>query len=161
MLDVVWADDPAAALKGFGEAIRLGRLRGFHTWVTRSGVELKKAAERTYRASIQATVTGGMLPTGTLQCVSPIGMFREYGTGLYGPKHQRITARGGRYRGIRGSFGVRNVLRWVSDGREIFARSVKGSRPRPWFWPTMKARELQLMPTLTRAIKRSVTRAGG
>lgn len=42
--------------------------------------------------------------------------FVNDGTGLYGPSHQKITPKNGK------------VLHWVKDGKDYFAKSVKGQK---------------------------------
>lgn len=54
------------------------------------------------------------------------GAFVEYGTGLDGPLHHRIYPKNGR------------VMAWSSKGGgKIFARSTKGMKKRPFFWPAV------------------------
>jgi hypothetical protein len=57
------------------------------------------------------------------------GRYVEQGTGLYGPRHRVI-------RPVRA-----RVLRWVPRGsnKAVFARSVRGVRPRPYLVPALKA----------------------
>ena len=45
----------------------------------------------------------------------------EHGSGIYGPTGARITPKSA------------SVLRFVIDGRVVFARSVKGVKPTHWF----------------------------
>jgi HK97 gp10 family phage protein len=54
------------------------------------------------------------------------GPWVEYGTGIFGPGGQRITPKQAK------------VLRWVSGGKTIFARSIAGMRPRPFFGPAVE-----------------------
>ena len=60
--------------------------------------------------------------------------FIEYGTGLYGPKGKKIVP-------IRAK-----ALHFVtSDGVEVFARSVKGMRPRPYMRPAFHEKKDEAM----------------
>jgi HK97 gp10 family phage protein len=53
----------------------------------------------------------------------------EFGTGIYGPRHQRITPKNGRYL----------VFKPRGSRDKVFARSVAGSRPRPFLTEALPA----------------------
>jgi len=57
---------------------------------------------------------------------SEYAAYVELGTGIHGPKHQRITPR------------VKKFLAWQDkSGKWIFARSVQGMKPRPFLAPAV------------------------
>ena len=51
--------------------------------------------------------------------------FLEYGTGIYGPKHQPIKPKSAK------------ALHWKKGGVSIFAKEIKGMRPQPFIRPTI------------------------
>ena len=55
----------------------------------------------------------------TIRNEAPYAMFIEQGTGLYGPRRRRITPKPGN-----------RFLRFVVNGRVVYARSVSGIKPR-------------------------------
>lgn len=60
----------------------------------------------------------GGLPIGQVGTPLKRGLWLDQGTGIYGPRHQRIVPKRAKY------------LRWTTrTGRVVFARSVKGIRP--------------------------------
>lgn len=63
------------------------------------------------------------IPDGAQTTVMELyGTYVEFGTGLFGPKHQRITPKSG------------SVMAWrASNGEMVFARSTKGMKAQP-FW---------------------------
>ena len=61
------------------------------------------------------------------------GAFVEYGTGLYGPKHQVITPK------------TAKVMAWKgSDGNMVFAASTKGMHAKPYFNPAVDKGMIEL-----------------
>lgn len=51
------------------------------------------------------------------------GIWLEYGTGIYGKYKREIRPR------------VARVLAFKVGGKQVYARSVKGMPPKPFFWP--------------------------
>ena len=78
------------------------------------------------RDSIGATP--GINPIGPFWDVgtrSDVGIFQEFGTGVYGPKKTRIVPKNAK------------VLHFEINGKEVFAKSVKGSPPQPFMRPSI------------------------
>lgn len=154
---VTWATDPVAVMKRAALGIRRGMARGLETWTRKTSNQLKGRAERPYRDSTSGTTDLAHLRA-TLICRSPIGMYREYGTGIYGPRHRRITARGRMYRAILGRLARRRVLHWVDNGTDMFAMSTKGTKKRPWFWPIIRRRIKALQIEIAKQVEKQVAR---
>lgn len=75
------------------------------------------------RAGIQVTPmrrTGSVI-AGSVNATRAYSIFQEAGTGIYGPRKAPIRPKNGKFLVFKGR-----------DGKTIFARQVKGSRPR-WF----------------------------
>lgn len=66
-------------------------------------------------------------PEATVSVNEKYGLWVEQGTGLYGPRGQRITPRSAK------------VLAWSTDGGMAFARWTRGMRARPYFKPAIEA----------------------
>lgn len=93
---------------------------------------------------LQASITiGPITPTSaTIYARANYAGFVEFGTGIYGPRHRRITPQTARaLRWLGGSFGPRGSLRLTGSRRSgkagsgagyIFARSTIGMRARPF-----------------------------
>jgi len=62
-------------------------------------------------------------PVGTVSVEEKYGQWIESGTGIYGPTGQRIQPKSAK------------VLAWQGATGMMFARSIKGMKPRPFFKP--------------------------
>lgn len=62
-------------------------------------------------------------PNGQVEVQEKYGEYIEYGTGIYGPKHTPIRPKAAK------------ALYFKVAGQPVFARSVKGMRPAPFFKP--------------------------
>ena len=93
--------------------------------------------------SIQITDTN---PTSlTIKSLAPYSRYVEEGTGLYGPKHAKITPKAAKaLRWMGGTYGPGGSLRLTGTRRSgaagagagyVFARSVKGRKATPYFYP--------------------------
>ena len=81
----------------------------------------------------------------TIASLAPYSRYVEEGTGLYGPKHARITPKAAQaLRWLGGTYGPGGSLRLTGTRRSgkagagaayVFARSVKGRRATPYFFP--------------------------
>lgn len=91
--------------------------------------------EGTLRASIQGIVTSGpgrvvgRVGTGIIY-----GLYQHEGTGIYGPKHRRITPT--RRTFLR--FEVKSGRLAVGSRPLVFARSVSGVKPNPFLLDALK-----------------------
>lgn len=66
------------------------------------------------------------IPGGAMTEVHEIyGTYVEFGTGLFGPLHRRITPKSGK------------VLAWMGPEGMLFARSTKGMKAQPFFNPAI------------------------
>lgn len=74
----------------------------------------------TLQRSIQTQVD---YPEGKVQVGEKYGIFLEEGTGIYGQTGSRITPKKAK------------VLAFTSGGNQVFARSTKGMKARPFFKP--------------------------
>lgn len=87
-------------------------------------VRLLKA--RANSRTLQRFIIWRRIPGGVrISCEHPLGMWMEYGTGLYGPQRRRIVPT------------RMKVLRWVQNGRVRYAPSTRGMRKRPFWWRTI------------------------
>lgn len=101
----------------------------------------------TLRRSIIGRVhNSGMSTIGTIrqdEKIAPYGKFVEFGTGLYGPKHQRIIPTSSKAlawmvgRSARPSTGA-GWRQAVKAGRAIVVRSIKGMRAEPYMRPALQ-----------------------
>jgi hypothetical protein len=86
-------------------------------------LEREEAPERT--GVLKETVERIRLnePDGYAEQIEPLAFYRDFvigGTGLFGPRKQRIYPK------------KSQALRFVFGGRVVFARSVKGQQPNPF-----------------------------
>lgn len=92
-------------------------------WAHNLAEQLKAASRsRTLRRFIRWRILGSII---RVEADHPLGMWMEYGTGLYGPQRRRIVPT------------RMKVLRWVQNGRVRYAPSTRGMRKRPFFWRTV------------------------
>lgn len=90
-------------------------------------VRLLKA--RSNSRTLQRFIVWRRIPGGVrISCEHQLGMWLEYGTGLYGPQRRRIVPK------------TKKVLRWVQAGRVRYAPSTRGMRKRPFWWRTINER---------------------
>ena len=114
----------------------------------------QKAPVRNNR--LRASINSQLVRTGTRTAARvaptvPYGPYVEYGTGLYGPRKQVIRPRKAK------------VLSWISrgrgvyaggryraaaPGRRVFARFVRGMKPRPYLHPALDEVRPQFMADL-------------
>ncbi|MEU6932882.1 HK97 gp10 family phage protein [Streptomyces sp. NPDC046374] len=79
-----------------------------------------KRSGRTSRSfQSEVEIVDGMV-VGRVWSDDPVVKWLEEGTGIYGPRRQRIYPRRAR------------VLHWYDGGEEFFAASIKGMRPQPF-----------------------------
>ena len=81
----------------------------------------------------------------TIKSLAPYSRYVEEGTGLYGPKHAKITPKTAKaLRWLSGTYGPKGSLRLTGTRRSgaagagaayVFARSVKGRPATPYFYP--------------------------
>lgn len=165
------------AIRSFADSL-LPRetFRGLDTWARQASTALRrqcpsKEAKQTISGRAVQTAGGAVAH---VQCVSEIGSYLEYGTGLYGPEHKMIRAKGGSYEAATGGMRTRAMLRWKTDktsyrdkngklrkirGGYMFATEVRGMKPRPWFWPTLETMLGMVREHIANAIQRAVVRA--
>ena len=81
--------------------------------------------------STQAEHPTGSLMSGDLQAIvasgAPYATFVEFGTGIYGPKKQRIYPK------------TKKAMKWRGADGWIVRRSTKGMRAKPFLIPAMEA----------------------
>jgi hypothetical protein len=152
------ATELAHAVTAYGGDATKIMLRGFRAWASLTNNMLRLEAERPVKGGLKATATmAGASPMAVFECASLIGLWREQGTGLFGPQHARITSKGGMYLGPRPLYlgpqrksgakvtGVgaerplrtRSMLRFEIDGEVFYRYSVAGRHADPWFWKTI------------------------
>ena len=152
---------PSVQLAAIAKSIRRGLYQGMSTWTSQAVRLLRRVAPRPARRAVLYRV-GGLndgRPRTHVFCASPIGLYREYGTGIYGPRRRRIVSLGEVYTDPKGRVRPRVALRWVSQGREFVRRSVRGAPARPWFWPSLQAAVPRLGPVLVKTVRDHIRRA--
>ena len=166
----------AGAIHAFaGSFFRQEIFRGMDTFasMTRNALRRQCPSREAQKSISGRAVNRSDGPVAHIQCVSQIGVFMEYGTGLYGPKKETIKPKGGSYIAATGGRRNRAMLRWKTDrtsytdslGRTrrlhgyIYAAEVAGMPPSPWFWPTVETMLTTLQAHLRNAIQRAVIRA--
>ncbi len=166
----------AGAIHAFaGAFLRQEIFRGMDTFARMTSNALRRQCpSREAKQSISGrAVNRSDGPVAHIQCVSQIGPWMEYGTGLYGPKKETIKPKGGSYIAATGGRRRRAMLRWKTDrtsytdssGRTrklngyMYAPEVSGMPPSPWFWPTVETMLTTLQDHIRNAIQRSVIRA--
>ena len=105
-----------------------------------------RAPHRT--GNLQHTIVSGLKDAHTVQVTAraSYAAYVELGTGLYGPKHEKITPKaklamrwmGGPSSAFRLTGSVRSGKAGAGAGY-IYARSTKGMRPRPYLLPGAQA----------------------
>lgn len=106
-----------------------------------------RAPQRTGQlvASIRALPPEGKLSEGGITAIvsagAPYALFVEFGTGLYGPRHQRIRPKRAK------------AMRWLGPGGDyIFARSTAGMQPRPYLIPALENNAEEVAEVIADAI---------
>ena len=130
-MQLVGLEEVASRLRNAGPIVRNTR-KGLHQSglaVQREAAQLVPGDTGRLRSSIRVEVDRSSNPTWAK--VGPnvfYGPYVEFGTGIYGPRRRPIVP-------VR-----RRFLSWVDrrTGRRIFARSVRGSRPRPYMKPGLE-----------------------
>ena len=131
----------ARAIRGFADSFQRATFMGLDTWARQTSNALRRQCpSKEAKATISGRAVLRSEPLAHVECVSLIGMYLEYGTGMHGPLHHMITAKGGTYVGADGIERSRHLLRWKNYyGNYVFAHSVQGMEPNPWFWKTVEA----------------------
>lgn len=136
--------------------------RGMDTWARMASNALRRQCPS---KEAKVTIAGRAIqasdgPLAHVECVSLIGFWMEYGTGIHGPEGKPIVAKGGSYVAATGGRRTRAMLRWKSrDGRYVYAASVQGMAPSPWFWPTIEAMLPLVREHIAAAVQRAILRA--
>lgn len=99
------------------------------SWTDRTGAT---------RAAIEGGVESSSIDNFTifLAHTSEVGMYHELGTGIYGPKKSPIVPKQAK------------MLRFKIDGKEIFAKSVKGIPANPILMNTAEANKDNIVKAL-------------
>jgi hypothetical protein len=166
------ATQVARAIHTFAEDFFRETFRGLDTWARQcSNAERRQCPSKEARGTIsgRAVMTGeGALAH--VQCVSLIGLYMEYGTGIYGPEQKPIRAKGGSYINAMGGRGTRSMLKWKTDrtsytdrfGRTrklngyMYAFEVQGMPASPWFFPTLDAMLTTVRAHIANALQRAL-----
>lgn len=107
-----------------------------------------RAAHRT--GTLQRSIMGEVhYPWGQVAVNEKYGIYIEEGTGLYGPRRQAITPKTGK------------VLAFRSGGSMVFAKKVKGMKPRPFFKPGWQAAQPYINAQFGRVADRLLNILGG
>lgn len=97
---------------------------GLNGWVAKTALRTERAAKQNVPVRQGVLQNSIHTTTGTLQArVAPSAKYALYvhnGTGIYGPNKRPITPKSAR------------VLHFVSGGRDIFVKSVKGQKANPF-----------------------------
>lgn len=105
------------------------------------------------KRSIHAEVSGlGGILTGKIiqdSGISSYGSFVEFGTGIYGPKGQPIKPVN------------KKVLAWKQNGKTIFARSVKGMKPRYYMKRAFEESRDKVRDIIVNEIQLVISKLGG
>ncbi len=124
------------ALQGTGERTIITKI------VTQTVGYFRKNMPRKTGLTAASTLPHVLSPTKATITGSPVAVWLDTGTGLYGPLHRKITPKAAQaLRFYRGSFGSGGSLRLSGAPRKgkagagaqlVFARSVKGMHARPY-----------------------------
>ena len=127
-----------------------------HTKILTAGAgavirEQKLLAKRFRRSAFlesHIVITNASPTSVTIASLAPYSRFVEEGTGLYGPKHAKITPKAATVlRWMGGTYGPGGSLRLTGERRKgkagaaagwVFAMSVKGRPATPYFYPGAK-----------------------
>lgn len=144
-LHVFWASSPKESLAGVGQAIAEARTGAFLAWATTTWRVLRRAAPKKARAGITMVLRRSLMgPSALIESTSKIGRWVEDGTGLFGPFARRIYP------------VTRKALRWPTTAGYRWAKSVAGSRARPWWRPTVDARVAKAEKQIEAAIRKAI-----
>lgn len=167
----------AGALRRFADTFFQREVfRGLDSWARQTSNALRRQCpSREAKGTISGKAQMGPRgPVAHVQCASQIGQFMEYGTGVHGPKGKPIRAKGGSYEAATGGRRTRALLRWKTDrtsytdrhgkvrkirGGYMYAPEVQGSRPNPWFFPTLERMLTTVRAHIANAVQRAMTRA--